>query len=91
MFDTELLSSVAKQMMEGETVEVSGKRISVCRTSAQRFRSVSFEIDGRNMKPLSRTRKSLERCSSDQNTDSHESAHDGQEWKILEYPMAGIA
>lgn len=52
MLDTELLSSVAKQMMSGTTVEVNGKRIPVRRTSAHRFRTVAFEMDGREYQAI---------------------------------------
>ncbi len=47
MLDTALLSSIAKQLMAGNVVEVDGKRIPVQHTSAHRFRTVSFTMDGR--------------------------------------------
>ena len=46
MSDKEIFSSVAQQMMSGEAVEVNGQRLPVKRTSANRFRTVAFEIDG---------------------------------------------
>jgi hypothetical protein len=52
MLNAELLSSVAKQMTEGETVEVNGKRIPVRWTSAHRFRTVAFEIDGQEYQAI---------------------------------------
>ena len=52
MLDAELLSSVAKQIMEGENVEVNGRRLPVHRTSAHRFRTVAFEIDGREYQAI---------------------------------------
>src|ERR1700733_2508786 len=52
MLDTELLSSIAKQMMSGTTVEVNGKRIPVRRTSAHRLRTVAFEMDGKEYEAI---------------------------------------
>lgn len=52
MLDKDLLSSVAKQMMSNDTVEVNGKQIPVRRTSAHRFRMVGFEIDGREYEAI---------------------------------------
>jgi hypothetical protein len=46
MLDTELLSSIAQQMISGSSVEVNGKRIPVRRTSANCFRTLAFEMDG---------------------------------------------
>jgi hypothetical protein len=52
MLNKELLSSIAKQMMSGRTVEVNGKRIPVRRTSANRFRTVAFKMDGREYQAI---------------------------------------
>jgi hypothetical protein len=55
MLDAELLSSVAKQMMEGEAVEVNGKRIRVRRFAGLvpiRFSTVAFAIDGREYQAI---------------------------------------
>lgn len=52
MLDKDLLSSIAQQMMSGTTVEVNGKQIPVSRTSANRFRTVAFEIDGREYQAI---------------------------------------
>jgi hypothetical protein len=52
MLDAELLSSIAQQMMSGSSVEVNGKRIPVRRTSAHRFRTVGFEIDGQEYQAI---------------------------------------
>ena len=47
MPDTSLLSSIAKQMMSADEVEVPGKRIPVRRTSKQGLRTVTFSVEGR--------------------------------------------
>ena len=47
MLDTTLLSSVAKQMMSADEVEVEGKRLPVRRTSKQGLRTVTFTMGGR--------------------------------------------
>lgn len=52
MLGKELLSAIAKQMMSGTTVEVNGKKIPVRRTSAHRFRTVAFEVDGREYQAI---------------------------------------
>jgi hypothetical protein len=52
MLDKDLLSPIAKQMMEGDAVEVKGKRIPVRRTSARRFRTVVFQMDGREYQAI---------------------------------------
>ena len=52
MLDADLLSSVAKQMMEGEAVDIDGERLPVRRTSAHRFRTVAFEIDGQEYQAI---------------------------------------
>jgi len=46
MLDTEILSSVAKQMMTSKAVEIDGKVTSVSRTGGHRLRTVAFQIDG---------------------------------------------
>ena len=48
MLDTALLSSIATQLMTGSVVQVDGEQIPVRRTSAHRFRTVSFTMDGRD-------------------------------------------
>jgi hypothetical protein len=52
MLDKDHLSSIAQQMMSGSSVEVNGKQIPVRRTSARRFRTVAFEIDGREYQAI---------------------------------------
>ncbi len=52
MLDKEMLSSIARQMMSGSAVEVNGKQLPVKRTSASRFRTVAFELDGRKYQAI---------------------------------------
>jgi len=47
MVDTSLLSSIAKQMMTADEVEVGGERLPVRRTSKQGLRTVTFTMGGR--------------------------------------------
>ena len=46
MLDTLLLSSIAKQMLSADEVEVMGKRLPVRHTSKQRLKTVTFTIEG---------------------------------------------
>jgi hypothetical protein len=46
MLDTSLLSSIAKQMMTDDEVEVEGKRLPVRRTIKQGLRTVTFTMGG---------------------------------------------
>jgi hypothetical protein len=46
MLDTLLLSSIARQMMSADEVEVEGKRLHVRRTSRQGLRTVTFTTGG---------------------------------------------
>lgn len=50
--DTDLLGSIAQQLMSGDFVVVSGKRIPVRRTSANRLRTVAFEVDGQKYQAI---------------------------------------
>jgi hypothetical protein len=52
MVDPELLASIARQMMESGTVEVSGKSVPVRRTSAQRLKTVGFVMNGREYQAI---------------------------------------
>ena len=52
MLDTALLASIAKQMMSGSTVDVSGKTVPVCRTSKNRLRTLAFTMDGREYQAI---------------------------------------
>jgi hypothetical protein len=47
MPDTSLLSSIARQLLSADEVEVEGKRLPVRRTSKQGLRTVTFAIEGR--------------------------------------------
>lgn len=52
MLNKQLLSSIARQMMAGSSVEVNGQQIPVSRTSANRFRTVAFEMDGKEYQAI---------------------------------------
>ena len=47
MSNLEILKSIAEQLMSQPTVDVQGESIPVKRTSSNRLRMVSFELDGR--------------------------------------------
>lgn len=47
MLDKSLLSSVAKQMMSGDEVEIEGKRLAVRRTSRQGLKTITFGMGDR--------------------------------------------
>ena len=47
MLDTALLTSIAQQMMSGNTVDVNGKHVPVRCTSRHRLRTLAFTMDGR--------------------------------------------
>lgn len=48
MIDTDLLQSIATQLMSGELVEIIGKRLRVRRTSASHLRRVGYTMGGRD-------------------------------------------
>jgi len=52
MLDTAIFASVAQEMMAGSYVEVNAERLPVKRTSANRFRTVAFEIGGRKYQAI---------------------------------------
>jgi hypothetical protein len=52
MLDLALMSSIAQQMMTSLKVQVRGKLVSVRRTSAQRLRSVTFAMNGREYEAI---------------------------------------
>jgi hypothetical protein len=52
MIDTDLLQSVANQLMSGDEVEVNGKRLPVRRTSSSRLRCLGFEMNGRRYEAI---------------------------------------
>ncbi len=56
---SELLSTIARQMMSGSAVEVNGKRLPVRRTSAHRFRTVAFEVDGKQYQAIEQNPEKL--------------------------------
>ncbi len=47
MIDAELFSSVARQLMTGDSIQAGGRTIPVRRTSSQCLRTVAFTIGGR--------------------------------------------
>jgi hypothetical protein len=47
MLDTPLLSSIARQLMSADEVELEGKRLPVRRTSRQGLKTVTFVMGGR--------------------------------------------
>jgi hypothetical protein len=52
MLDTQLLASIAQQMMSSNTLDVNGKRVPVRRTSAHRLRTVAFAMNGREYQAI---------------------------------------
>ena len=52
MLDSELLSSIATQMMAKKSVEVDGKRIPVRSTSARHLKTAAFMMDGRQYQAI---------------------------------------
>ncbi len=50
--DTELLKSVAAQLLSRTEVEVAGKTLPVRRTSSQRLKTVGFTLDGRQYQAI---------------------------------------
>jgi hypothetical protein len=52
MIDTELLASIAQQMMSSNTVDVNGKSVPVSRTSKNRLRTLAFSMDGREYQAI---------------------------------------
>jgi hypothetical protein len=52
MLEKDVLAGIAQQMMSGTVVELKGQRLAVERTSANRFRTVAFELDGREYQAI---------------------------------------
>jgi hypothetical protein len=52
MLDHQILVSVAEQMMSGPEVILQGRRSHVTRTGARRFRTVKFDIDGKEYQAI---------------------------------------
>jgi hypothetical protein len=50
--DHEILKAVAEQMMGGTGVSVEGRSFRVVRTGARRFRTVRFEMGGREYQAI---------------------------------------
>jgi hypothetical protein len=57
MSNSEILKSIAEQLMSQPTVEVQGQSIPVKRTSSNRLRMVSFELDGRRYEAIEQNRE----------------------------------
>lgn len=52
MINTELLASIAQQMMSGTSVVVAGKSIPIRRTSSQRLRTLAFTMAGKEYQAI---------------------------------------
>jgi hypothetical protein len=57
MSNSEILKSIAEQLMSQPTVEVQGQSIPVKRTSSNRLRMVSFELDERRYEAIEQNRE----------------------------------
>ena len=57
MSNLEILKSIAEQLMSQPTVDVEGQSILVKRTSSNRLRMVSFELDGRQYDAIEQNRE----------------------------------
>ena len=57
MSNLEILKSIAEQLMSQSTVDVQGQPIPVKRTSSNRLRMVSFELDGRRYDAIEQNRE----------------------------------
>jgi hypothetical protein len=49
---TELMGSIARQMMSGDTVDVEGQSVPVSRTSTNRLRTIAFTMDRRKYQAI---------------------------------------
>ena len=61
MPDTSLLSSVARQLLSADEVEVQGRRLPVRRTSKQGLRTVTFSVEGRQYAAIEQNPEKLSR------------------------------
>ena len=52
MIDAEILKSIAEQMSGGTSVAISGKNIPVKRTSYQRLKTLTFEMNGKKYQAI---------------------------------------
>jgi hypothetical protein len=57
MSNPEILKSIAEQLMSQPTVEVQGQSIPVKRTTSNRLRMVSFELEGRKYDAIEQNRE----------------------------------
>lgn len=57
MSNLEILESIAEQLMSQPTVDVHGESIPVKRTSSNRLKMVSFELDGRKYDAIEQNRE----------------------------------
>jgi hypothetical protein len=55
--DTNLLSSIATQLMGGKEVSVGGQSVKVERTGSRRFRTLQFEMNGRVYQAIEQNRQ----------------------------------
>lgn len=61
MLDTDLLRSIATQLLSGNTVEVAGKGLPVRRTSTQCLKTLSFTMNGREYQAIEQNPNKLSR------------------------------
>jgi hypothetical protein len=52
MLDKDILASVAEQMMSGREVSLAGKKFKVERTGSRKFRTVRFEMNGKEYQAI---------------------------------------
>jgi hypothetical protein len=52
MLDKAVLASLADQMMSGPEVSLAGKKFKVERTGSRKFRTVRFELDGKEYQAI---------------------------------------
>jgi hypothetical protein len=55
--DTNLLSSIATQLMAGNEVSVHGQGLRVDRTGSRRFKTLQFEMNGRVYQAIEQNRQ----------------------------------
>jgi hypothetical protein len=61
VLDTDLLRSIATQLMNGNAVEVRGKNLRVGRASTQRLKIVRFTVNGREYAAVEQNPEKLSR------------------------------
>lgn len=62
MLDSELMRSIAQQMMTSPEVQAGGKLIPVRRTGAQRLRRVRFVMNGHEYEAIEQNSEKPSRC-----------------------------